>query len=68
MFQQGTFLQHGDSQRCCLQKLKANIPTLKMRTKTKYHKQNSKGNMHKYSSQRQGAKLQSELAANATEN
>ena len=43
MFQQGTFLQHDDSQRHGLQKLKANTHTLKMHTKTKYHNQNSKG-------------------------
>ena len=52
----------------CLQKLKANTHTFKMHTKTKYHNKIPKENMHKYSSEKQGAKLQSELAVNATEN
>ena len=41
MFKQGTFLQHSDSQRGLFTKV--NTHTLKMHTKTKYHKQNSKG-------------------------
>ena len=41
MFKQGTH-NMVILREACLQKLKANTYTLKMHTKTKYHKQNSK--------------------------
>ena len=42
MFKQGTLLQHSDSKRDLFTKVKSKY-TLKICTKTKYHKQNSKG-------------------------
>ena len=56
------------SERCFLQKLKQIRILLKCKQRQNVINKIQKENMYKYSSWRQGAKLQPELAANATEN